>query len=254
MAQYDYRTKPATEWTYYVVDHLPTMSNIFRYDTIEEAMGKYMSISPEKRSAIGSSIDVCHELDLLHKIYGKSVLLTDIYHVKSPLWRDSEEMQLSSQKMIQQLGVEYMLTSDLFGRHGSVAIPLPSEIRANNYFADKRLSVPEGEKPFRAINEVFTTKTGWIDINSFLAQLSNCALDMKKGRETLFVERLNIRYIDKTGCMGDADISPADFLALKRNLEHDMSRKISLSDQISGAAGKIVSLDKHLSSSPDRDR
>ena len=254
MAQFDFRTKPSTEWTYYVVDHLPTMSNLYRYDTIEEAMGKYMSISPEKRSAIGSSIDTYHELDLLHKIDGHSVLITDMYRMKTPLWRESEEIRSSLDKMIYQLGVGHMLTSDIFEQQGSVAIPLSLEGHVNTYFADKQLYLREGEKPFHAINEVFTAKTGWIDTNCFIAQLGNSSFSAEKGRETPFIERLNIRYIDKNGHVGQADISPADYLVLKKDFERELLRKMSLSQQISCAAGKIPSSGKHQSMLPDRER
>ena len=77
MANYDYRTKPDTEWTFFVVDHLPTMSNFYWYDTAKEAIEKYASLPANQRSAIGSSLGDKHVIDHIHRIDGKSVLQVD---------------------------------------------------------------------------------------------------------------------------------------------------------------------------------
>jgi hypothetical protein len=104
-------------WTYYVVDHLPTMANIHRFNTVYEAIQCYRALDPHLRSSIGSSIGGVHELDLIHRCSNDTpVLVTAYAKVETPLWRESKELQQAIDQMIAELGIQYERNNTLFER------------------------------------------------------------------------------------------------------------------------------------------
>ena len=240
MSLHDFRKKPDSQWTFYVVDHLPTMDNIYRYDTPQEAIEKYNSLPATQRSALGSSLLDRYELDHIHKIDGQSVLVRDMERVQSPVWRDSEEIVEAVSLMRQRLKVEYEL-SNLFGSHlGHVAIPICDGKPQNSYFNDKQLDPLVIDRPLSGINEVFVFGRGWVEVLEFLKDMDERKWTRETGYPVPFVNTLNIRYTDSKGHQGQADIAPAFFQTLRDEYERSLTRKPSLDDKIAGAesAGK----------------
>ena len=244
MSMYDFRTKPDTEWTYYVVDHLPTMTNLYRYDTVEEAIKKYNEIPSNMRSAIGSSLQNHYEIDHVHRIDDQTVLVTDIERTGNAIWRDSEEIQNAVALMKRELKVCYELNSDIFLKGTPVAIPLSDPSHSlSSYFNNKRLDPKISDRPLSGINEVHSSEHGWIKAVNFLDILRNREWTREGGYPVHFVNQINIRYVDKYGYRGQADVTPQEFIKLKEMYEKSLERKPSLDAQIYGASGKAAEVD-----------
>ena len=236
MPMYDFRTKPNTEWTFYVVDHLPTMANLYRYDTIGEAIAKFKELAPNQRSAIGSSIEDTHEIDHVHRIDGLAVLVTDIDRMKSPLWRESKSIASAVAAMKSALNITYELSTNIFFNGVSVAIPISLNSFPNEkYFNDKKLNPVIWNRPLSGINEVFVEGQGWVKCEDFLKKLNDRKWTREGGYPVPFVNQLNIRYADNNGHYGQADITPQDFIHLKSRYEKSLDLRPTLEDQIYAA-------------------
>lgn len=241
MPGYDYRTKPENQWTFYVVDHLPTMSNIYRYDTVQEAIDKYKSLPDHMRSAIGSSFYNRREIYHIHRIDGQAVLIRDMDRMKDPLWRDSEVIYAAVKQMREQLRVEYELATDMFGRQrGSVAVPVMDGPCENTIHSSKILYPKDPDRTLSAINEVFVEKRGWIDILKFLENQENRSWSRETGYPVPFVSSLNVRYMDIKGHMGQVDVKPADYFALCDAYKRILDYKPGLDSQIARADAKAA--------------
>lgn len=221
---HDYRTKPIDQWTYYVVDDLPTMANLYRYDTVEEAIAKYQSLPASSVSAIGSSIHDAREIDHIHRCDGKSVLVTDCDHMQP--WVGNTEIQASIDKMIAYLNVQHQFSNIFRPRFPSVIVDL-ERYRGNemdHYFDDKLLRPEDPKFHISCVKEVYTEGKGWIPRDAFLKMLDNS----KPGRpgepaKNIFVDMLNIDYINHTGQCGQADISPRNFALLMEKTLREIS-------------------------------
>lgn len=220
---YDHRTKPESEWTFYVVDHLPTMKNFYRFDTVDEAIEKFRSIPEHQYSAIGASINGKAKLDLIHRRDGRPVLVKDFERSKNPVWQDGT-IQAAIDKLIAYLNVQYEL-SNLFGNnYPSTCVELEryKDAGLENYFHNKLLRPAKPEYLLTAVNEVFVEGAGWMDIEAFLKKLDESRPQaMGEGAKANFVTRLNIMYIDNTGWCSQADISVKDFIRLKEKTERE---------------------------------
>lgn len=220
MSLHDFRKRPASQWTYYVVDHLPTMANTYRYDTPEEAIAQYRALDPSLHSAIGASIGGIHELDLIHRKSGNTpVFLTAADYIETSLWRESPEVQDAIAQIISELNVQHELNGDLFGVHlPSVIIDLArgNDRVPDSYFHNSIL-YPDIPKEYRsAIAEVFSMGNGWKDTDSFARLLRKSRSQSKD----CFVERLSVRYINlDTGYSGEVDMSPTQYLLLREKTE-----------------------------------
>ncbi len=213
MSLHDHRTKPDSQWTYYVVDHLPSMANIYRFNTPEEAISCYRALDPNLHSAIGSSINGIHELDHIHRCANDlPVLVTDSDMMDTPLWRDSRESQHAIDQMISALGVQHEKNTRLFGAHApAVIVPLERNIERplDSYFRSSILYPDIPGQYQSAIKEVYAMGHGWMAPDAFRQML----LDSRPGQpgkrqKDIFVERLSVRYLDmETGYSGTADIS-----------------------------------------------
>jgi len=236
MPTHDFRTKPITEWTFYVVDHLPTMANLYRYDTIGEAIDKFNELAPNQRSAIGSSIEDKNEIDHIHRIDGRAVLVTDIDRINNPLWRDSKSIATAVDAMKSEFKITYELSTNVFFNGISVAIPISASRFPNErYFNDKKLNPVIWNKPLSGINEVFVDGEGWVKGEEFLRKLNDRKWTREGGYPVPFVNQLNIRYVDNNGYYGQADITPQDFTQLKLRYEKSLDLKPTLEEQIYGA-------------------
>ena len=184
------------------------------------------------KSAIGSSIHNKDEIDHIHRCDGKNVLVTDADRIRDSLWRESPQIQEAIDKMIAYLNVQHQYCH-LFQGYPSVIVDLErySANGLENYFADKLLR-PDGEKQCTdygwtlnsAISEVYAQGKGWMDRKDFLKALDDSRPARPgDGAKNLFVDRLNIHYIDETGHMGQADISPRNYVLLKEKTAREIA-------------------------------
>ena len=221
MAVFDQRTKPSNEWTYYVVDDLPTMKNLYRYDTVEQAIDKFKEIPDNLSPALGSSIQDRYEIDHIHRrLDCPPVLIRDCDHPNcTPIWRESKELQNAIDQMIAYLNVQYELNSTIFGlNYPSVAVELEryANTLQDTYFTTKLLCPDDPQKPLSCISEVFVEGQGWMTLEPFLHQLDNNRLQYPGDHiRDIQVGRLNIKYLSEFGEYGEADISTRQFEILR---------------------------------------
>ncbi len=231
MSLYDHRTKPETAWTYYVVEHLPKMDHIHRFDTPEEAIRCYRDLDPRLRSAIGSSIGGVHEMDLIHRCANDtSVLVTAADHIETPLWRESTEIQNAIDLMIAELNVQHERNNTMFPSFPSVLVELQryQDHSLDSYFCQKILLPDEPGQFASAITEAFVMGEGWMKRDDFFRFLRN-STSGERGSDPkdVFLDRLNIRYINlQTGYSGEADISPQEYALLKERTAHLLSQEM----------------------------
>lgn len=221
---HDNRTKPHDQWTYYVVDDLPTMANLYRYDTVEEAIEKYQSLPASSVSAIGSSIYNAREIDHIHRCDGKNVLVTDCDHMQP--WVGNAEIQASIDKMIAFLNVQHQFSNIFRPRYPSVIVDLErySGNEMDYYFDDKLLRPEDPRSHVSCVKEVYAEGEGWMPRDAFLKMLDNS----RPGRpgepaKNIFVDQLNIDYIDASGRCGQADINPRNFNLLMQKTLREIS-------------------------------
>lgn len=261
---YDARTKPETQWTYYVVDELPRMANLYRFDTPEEAIAKYRELPETNHSAIGASIGGKSEYDLIHRGDGdRAILIMDHLYSKNPVWRESKEFQNALDLIIAELRVEHQYDHTVFGRnYSSAAIELERyrDDHLDPYFKDKvlQLSEPSPDKdPNRlsGINEVFVFGKGWMNTEDFLRLLDNSRPQfIGDARKTVYVDSMNVQYKAADGRTGQADIHPREFKLLREKTERELAageKKLPLDSVIGRAEQKRAGGEKSKNTSPD---
>lgn len=222
--RHDNRTKPQSAWTYYVVDNVPRMSNIYYYDTLMEAMRHYQSLPKDVIKALGSSKDGLHEIDHIHCRNGQNVLVMDCQNL-SP-WKDNGESRDAIDTMIAYLNVQYQLSSMFGPRYPSVIVELDryKDKNLENYFRNKLLRPEDPKYLVTSIKEVFVEGAGWLKRDAFLKRLDDSRPPrMGEGAKSNFVTRLNIDYIDETGHCGQADLSTKDFVLLQEKTAREVS-------------------------------
>lgn len=236
MSIHDFRRKDANQWTYYVVDHLPTMANIYRFDTPDEAIACYKGLDPGLRSAIGSSFGGVHELDHIHRCAnGLSVLVTSADSIETPLWRDSPEIQNAIDRMISALSVQHERNSTIFGPQSpSVIIELEryADRPMDSYFCHSILFPALPNQYLSAIDEVFVMGHGWLNPKAFHRLLQDSRSGRNgEGQKDLFVERLSVRYLDtQSGYSGTAEISPQQYGLLLKRSQHLLCPEVLAAD------------------------
>lgn len=224
MEHYDYRTKPSSQWTFYVVDDLSSAGNIFYVDTIEQAIQMYNEFSADKHSAIGGSLEERYSLDFIQRFCDKSVFISDCERMSNVRWQDPE-IQEAINKAISELHVTHELSGRVFGsRFPSVGIPLRrgNEIKLNSYFSDKILCSQPINTPriLSSIREVHMEGVGWVGLKDFLDRLNRYKPRVNGVGTRLFaVDKINAFYINENGYTGQVDVSPEQFCLLKEKTE-----------------------------------
>lgn len=222
---HDLRTDANNLVSFYVVDHLPTMKNLYRFDTVEEAIDKFKSLSANLYSAIGGKIDR-FELDLIHRRDGKPVLVMDTERIQNPVWRESQQIQDAIDYAIAHLNVQHQLSFMFGDQYVSSIVDLErySERELENYFHNKLLRPVDPKNLLTAINEVHVEGSGWLKLDAYLKQLAASRPKQPgQGAKANFVTRLNIGYIDETGRTGQADLSTLHFKLLQEKTAREIS-------------------------------
>lgn len=227
MALIDVRKKSEAEQSFYVVDDLRYQQNsirqgrgsfdIYRFDTLPEAIEKFREIPEDMTPAIGMHMSERSELDLVHRRNGESVLVTD--YLNFPRWRTDCNVFDAIKELGDALNIEWQMNSKLIPG-GTILIPyernferVPDRVFDNkNLAATKPTIYSNTPKPFSAINEAFAEGHGWISSS----KLKKAAEDFGyQNPELLKVKQFNINYIDNKGSIGQADISPYDLEILE---------------------------------------
>lgn len=241
MSKTDFRTKSTDELTFYVYDNLRSQqagmsSNIYYYDTLQEAIQKYNELPKEWTTAIGGSIHGMRELDLIQRRMGESVLVTDFK--KIDFWKDDKAVQGAIDELIAYLNVQYEANHDLLGNR-SIIMELEryKENTMDPYFNDKLLNPSNPKYLISSIEEAHVLGHGWMP---FLEVLKMCDDYGYANPECPNITRLNVNYCTENGRMGQADISTHDFGILKEKTELFLQKqmektKASLGEQIKGA-------------------
>ena len=188
MANFDHRTVGEDWVSFYVFDDLRwqqrpqhsaeprTGPNIYRYDTLVEAVSKFKELPTHMRTAIGVHLNAASELDIVHRFGEESVLVTD--YMNLPAWRHNDAVNRVVGHICEILNIEWQLDRHLLG--ATVAIPsarFSGFIIPDSYMSDKELVPREPERygakidPYTAINEVFCEEGGgWIPLREAQAQ------------------------------------------------------------------------------------
>lgn len=220
MAVYDLRTVGADQMSFYVFDDLRwqqqttnhrTGPDIYRYDTLVEAVSKYKELPSHMRTAIGIHLNARSELDIVHRYGDEAVLVTD--YLNFPAWRHNDAVDRALGQVCESLNIEWQLDHRLLG--ATVAIPsarLYNLVTPDSYMEDKALAprwpARYGAKvdPYTAINEVFCEEGGgWIPLRE--AQEKGISFD---NPDLLKVSRFNVRTKDEQGYTHNVDVSPLD--------------------------------------------
>ena len=228
MAQIDHRKDPNTDLSFYVLDDLRFQQNreisdrtsfdLYRFDTLSEAIGKLREIPAYMTPALGMQRGT-GELDLVHRREGEYNLVTDYQNL--PAWRNDSHVLDAVRQVCETLVIEWQLHNGPF--NSSVLIPLDLEdltegFLPDTYFFDKdlRAELPafwDKASPNTAINEVFAPGKGWLDYQSArkLAEQFGYA-----NPHCLKVTRFNVNYAETANPRktGQADISPKDLRLL----------------------------------------
>ena len=235
MSVYDHRTVGEDKISFYVFDDLRWQQNtvdhrprpdIYRYDTLAEAVAKFKELPSHMKPAIGIHLSDARELDIVHRFGDESVLVTD--YRKLPAWRHNDVVDLAVGQACEALNIEWQLDHDLLG----VTVAIPSSRLYNLTIPDSYLArmglaplIPAigavKADPLTAINEVFCEEGGgWISLRE--AQAKGISYD---NPELLKVSRFNVRtkYLptDKMSAAwgGNAlhlvDVSPVDLSILQ---------------------------------------
>ena len=188
MASFDYRTVSDDKMSFYVFDDLRWQQwpqhtrehrpgpDIYRYDTLVEAVFKFKDLPPHMKTAIGIHLNANSELDIVHRFGNEAVLVTD--YLNSPAWRHNDAVDRALGQVCESLNIEWQLDHRLLG--ATVAIPsarFSGSIIPDSYMSDKELVPREPERygakidPYTAINEVFCEEGGgWIPLREAQAQ------------------------------------------------------------------------------------
>lgn len=206
MAVYDLRTVGADQMSFYVFDDLRWQQqttnhrpgpDIYRYDTLVEAVSKYKELPSHMRTAIGIHLNARSELDIVHRYGDEAVLVTD--YLNLPAWRHNNAIDRALGQVCESLNIEWQLDHQLLG--ATVAIPsarLYNLVTPDSYMEDKALAPREPDRygakvdPYTAINEVFCEEgEGWIPLRE--AQEKGISFD---NPALLKVSRFNVRTND----------------------------------------------------------
>lgn len=236
--KYDHRTVGEDRMSFYVFDdlrwqqwpqHTPEHRpgpDIYRYDTLVEAVSKFKELPPHMKPAIGVHLNAKSELDIVHRFGNEAVLVTD--YLNSPAWRHNAAVERAVGQACEALNIEWQLDHLLLG--ATVAIPLArlsTSAIPDSYLAGMGLVPHEparyGAKidPYTAVDEVFCEDgKGWIGLRE--AQAQGISFD---NPDLLKVSRFNVRtkYLpsEKMSVAWDGDslhhvdVSPLDLSILQ---------------------------------------
>ena len=200
-------------------DSIGTGPNLYRYDSLEEAIGKIRSLPEYMYPALGFNNGRYGELDVIYRRNGEYHLTPDY---KTSGWDHDEDIRNLISSVCQSFKVEWQMFSGPF--ESRVLIPFVPDtvtdgVHTDKYFAYKMLSPKIPEKygapvhPYSSLNEVFVPGEGWLDYLTARAEADKYGFNCP---DVLKITQYNINYVQynretDTKSYGQADISPLDF-------------------------------------------
>jgi len=228
MSLYDYRSYSEEQISFYVFDDLRYQQNkrgefnIYRYDTLSEAIAKFNELPHDMTTALGMHLDTYSELDLLHRREGENVLVSDYLNISK--WRTSAAVHEALDTIIDTLKPEWQMDHKCIGE--SILIPLDRfDTTADKYFNDKNLLPQQRDMPWQkaspisAVTEAYVDGKGWVDFKEVFAAAQNF------GYQNAYcpkVQKFNFNYEDTQGHRSQADIGALDLQILRERymLQH----------------------------------
>ena len=211
----DYRTKPASELTYYSFSQPDGRFTISRYDTLDEAISSFKESDNEISSFSGIGISKNNkEIDIVHKSDDTLVLVTD--YIKIPALKADPEIKDAVNKAASKLSIVWEYNNNIFNRStlSSLCIPcvLDNKYLLHNELVDNLTLKPE--RPdiiFSAIDNFYLSDKE--DAVSLKEIISLC----KEGKHPK-VETINVFVEDNaTKELGKIAISPQDYIIMADN-------------------------------------
>lgn len=211
-------------------------SEVKRFDTLQEAVREYNSLPKNYTTALGAYLSETNCIDFVHRRNGESVLVTDYRNMND--WVNNGLVRQAIDELIGQLGIEYESDLKSLGTDCPILVPVSKQDEINSYFKDKYLYPKSSNHLLTAVNEVFEEGEGWINFEDFFHKIKNISPSKETYRPK--ITKYNISYIDLNGRVGQADISPSDFMFLKKQTEERFYQHPKLDNQIKCAANKTI--------------
>lgn len=195
--------------TYYTIDNLRAQWEgenwmLARHPTLAEAVAAYQSLPDTKVRALGASIDLRYEIDLVHcrpiqrgEEHGENLLVVD--YLKIERWRTAPEVLALVETLKEDLHISRMFS-------GREILDLPAVWHPSPAFGDKYLDPLRSDNLKSAINEIYVHGEGWLTPERYMELFPSDG----SSPHFPYVDRYNIRYVTTTGAMGQSDVSPVD--------------------------------------------
>ena len=182
--------------------------NVYRFDTLDEAVACYERMPQEWTTALGGSRNDLSELDLVQRRQGVNTLVTDFNNF--PEWKNDPQVQQAIGALMDKLGIGIMADRSIM--EGPIMIPIDAQDPAEDrYLADKKLRLRDSASLTSAINEAFVQGEGWVSSQ----KLSELSRDFGYHNPNCpFVTQLNVAYEARDGHAGQMDITPREYAFL----------------------------------------
>lgn len=205
------------ELTFYVFDNLragregsPPDAHVYRYDSLEEAVSTFKGLPVTWTTALGCSIGRRQEIDLVQRINGEPVKVTDFLRMAA--FRDREDVHAAMDNLLEELSVHYQMEHGILPRK-AVLVPLASEERTYSEVNGKILAGDD-------FNEVYVEGDGWVKADDFRSKYNTSSYEDPKMPVVKFV---NASYVElKTGRRGQLDTHPTGYLKLVDQTKHHL--------------------------------
>lgn len=231
-------------------------SEVFRFDTLEEAVQKFNELPREWTTAIGPSINNSYELDIIQRRDGEPMVVTDYEKTKNTEYQ--KVLIEVKDKLVNALHVEKEL---LFGIHPEVscACKLDNHMKLEPYFENKVLEpvdmenqiqkyrkLSKGDVDYKSLNwlknnnpidEIHVQGKGWLQCADFVKLNENSY----QNAYNPVVNAINVKYRDiKTGEVGYADVMPRQFLLLQEKTKEYVYEQNKLDNVLKGIENRVV--------------
>lgn len=223
---HDFRTKPTSELTFYAIDDLRAQFKgksfqIFRFDTIQQAIDKYNEFDKSLTSAIGGSIHGTHEIDFVHQYNGEPALVCD--YKNTNYWRNAPQAQAAIKTVVDTLEIKWQM--DNIGRAlvltpNSFYFPSTHDNYLNNL---SLIPFKNFDKACdRFVSEVYIDGEGWKS-GRWLEEQENLR-NPGNSDKVYKVLRLNAHCVNELGYSCEPDIDVYNYKILRERNKIELSR------------------------------
>lgn len=200
------------ELTFYVFDNLragregtPPGSNVYRYDSLDEAVSIFNRLPDTYATAIGCSIGRRQEIDLVQRVNGEPVKVTDFYRMDA--FNSRADVHDAMKKLQEDLGIRYEMVDGILPRRPCLCY-LTSEDRT---YPEINGRVIAGS----GIDEVHVQGEGWLPEKEFKKKYNKTSYEDPNMPVVTFV---NVKYQEpETGRRGSVDTHPKGYIKMVEN-------------------------------------